>query len=143
MPVDESKKDLTHFDSLIKRGKPVEEAAEMAGVPIAEAHTRMADSRAHRAFDDDTLRIAAAEALYYGLDKLIEIARAPPMVTSRETTDEDGLKTTEKIEATNLDAAKALVRFALDARRQLGINKGIKPEDSEEPEDGGAWKLRT
>lgn len=89
---------------------------------MAEACDHLAAVRVDAVFDDDTLRSAAAEAMHHGLEKLIELSKAEPRVSSTTETCEMG-QSRSTIESTDLDAAKTLVKFALDARKLLGMKK--------------------
>lgn len=137
-----NEENLTSFHAKLRRGKSVEDAALEAGIPLEEAHTYLAKTRENVPFDDDSLRLAAAEAMSHGLGKLIEIATAPPRVT-KETHFEDGAMIGQaQTESTDLDAAKTLVRFALDARKMIGAKKGAPIDEALKDLFDSNWSLR-
>lgn len=133
-------KDWASLDRKIASGKTLEQAALEAGVTIQEAQSYLAERRVNAPFDDDSLRLVAAEALHHGVAKLIAAAQAGPRTASEKV--ETGATA---YESSDIDAAKALVRFALDAKKLIkGTSVTAKKEQKDlfDIADKGPWKLK-
>lgn len=109
------------LESKLSAGKSLERACEETGVDIEAAKVWLESQRSHRDFDDDTLRIAAAEALHHGISKLTKASSEDRRISS------ENLGATQTSWAdTDLEAAKVLLKFALDARKLLAVKRGVK-----------------
>ena len=109
--------DFGALEKKLSRGKSIELAAEESGVPLEHALTYLRGRSDTREFDDETLRLAAAEALHHGLDALIEASKIRNgRIGSVGDGDHGGVT---KFDHPDVDAGKALVSFALACRKLL------------------------
>lgn len=109
----------------IARGKSADQAAIECGLPLEDVHAALKEHRERVGeFDDHTLRMAAAEALSHGLSRLIKVANeepgAPEVITSD---DRKGKAMIVKVQRADVQAATALVRFALESRKLLKLSQ--------------------
>lgn len=134
----------------LRRGKTLEQAAEESGIELDKAKEWLEEQRKLACYDDDSLRLVAGEALRHGIDRLVKASREPERVGSTFTVDEEGGKSGINYALTDVDAAKALVKFALDARKML-VGKAVAKKIMDQPDlfDGvaasgsvGHWVFR-
>lgn len=119
-------RDWQSLESKLSRGLLLEQAVLETGIPLEEAKKWLEERRKNGEFDDSTLRIVAAEALYHGLEKLIKLANADKRISS-ESFGESG---STSFESVDLQAARTLVKTALDLTKILKSNKKA---DNEKP----------
>ncbi len=108
-------RDWPGFERKLGAGKLIEQAAEEAGIPLAEAVDWLAKNRSDTK-DEAALRILAAEALHHGITTLIELTkiRTGRVGTLTETCEMGG--TTTKFDHPDGAAARALVQAGLKLR---------------------------
>lgn len=150
-------RDWQGLESKLAKGKSLEQASIEMGIPIEEAQQHAKEKLGHTILDDLTLHLAAGKALQVGLEQLQRIAEAGPLKVKWSEGRGEGISQSETIAATDLDAAKALVRFSLDVRKILGDKgrtsektKGSGPKDlfdfstneTEGTLQSGPWKLK-
>lgn len=116
--VRDEKRDWEGLESKLSSGKLLEQAAIEAGIPIEEARTWLSARRDNHPYDDDTLRILAAESLVTGLHALMEIAKEREGRIKAE-----GGEFGRTFEFHDTDAAKALVQAGLKMKSLLGVTK--------------------
>jgi hypothetical protein len=109
---------------------PLEEAARQAGIPLGEVYQYVED----RSITIDTLnfelRLAGQRAIRKALTKLSKLATGGQRPTeTSETVKGDGYSelTTEKLTSDDLEAAKALAKFGIDALK-LARSGGAKDD---------------
>lgn len=122
--------DWQGLEKKLAAGKTLQTAAIECGIDLAFAEEYAKGRLKQSILDDVGLIESASVALQVGLQKLIDIANAPPMlknVTESEGSKEDGdfVSTSKTFEATDLDAAKALVKYAVDVRKLVGTKSGV------------------
>jgi uncharacterized protein (DUF1800 family) len=143
-----TKRDFSALEAKLARGKPLCLAAEEAGIPVEEAKEwldkrRLPDDQA----SGDQLALFADEAMAVALAALKDaIAEKNRAVMS---TERDGPSVfTSKEAVLDLDAAKALLRAAMDARRMLERRKTPQRKAQAVSEavqdlfDLGPWKVK-
>lgn len=138
--------DWASLERKLRRGKTLEQAAEEAGVDIAAATEYLAKKREHAAANgDDVLELAAAEAMHHGIQTLI---RATKEKDGRLVGEGYGEGRFDRKESVDIDAAKTLLKFSIDARRLLVQKKkpakdaaGAGQDDLFDREPGN-WDLK-
>ncbi len=113
----------------ISRGKLVEEAAAEAGIPLEEAQKWLEERRKSKVYDEDSLRLLSAQALYAGMQALIRHSRNHDGRVKVE-----GGEFGQTYQFDDVDAAKALVAAGIKIRTMLGAGKG-KPTPGEVIDD--------
>lgn len=123
------------LDRKIARGISIEEAAIQCGIPMEEVFAHVSELAAQVDTLNFELRRVGQGAIKNALDKLTKLASGDP----REGKD---------FESTDLEAAKALAKFGIDALR-LSRAGGVAKEgggDSGEQDlfdAANPWKLKT
>lgn len=120
----DKKPDFGALERKLSAGKPLSLAAEEAGMPLQEAEKWLEEQRYRAVYDDDALRLAAAEALHYGLTALIWASQQHDGRIGMSGDANHGGMTS--MQYPDNDAAKALLAFSLNARKML------RPKDKKE-----------
>lgn len=118
----------------ISRGIPLDEAAAQCGIPIGEVFQYVSSRMAQVDTLNFELRLIGQGAIKNALTKLTELAQ-------------DGAREGKDFESTDLEAAKTLAKFGIDALKLA--RAGLAPPKGDEPEktdlfDAAAnpWKLK-
>lgn len=112
------KRDWEGLERKLSTGFPLEEAARNAGIPLSECYLYIKEKEKEQKTLDFELKKAGQEALKVALTKLTELAKGRRRVSD----------VTEKMESTDLIAARELARTALAV---LKISTGkVTKEDS-------------
>lgn len=156
--------DWQRLESKLSLGIDLHQACLQLDIPFDDAKEYVERQLEDRCLDDWCLHKSAHAALQTGLEQLQRIAQAGPMETEFEDSEDiqdklsgdvTKIKKTKKVAATDLEAAKALVRFGLDARKLVGSmarktagNEAITKDlwDLAQESDGrvihGPWNLK-
>jgi hypothetical protein len=111
-------RDWRAFERKLAGGKLIEQAAEEAGIPVAEAVDWLAANR-KQLQDDEALRILAAEALSHGITTLIELTKIRDGRIGTETEREGKMAITTKFDHPDGSAARTLVQAGLKLRQMI------------------------
>lgn len=107
MTTEKKTEPIAALERKIAAGWTLEEAATAAGVDIAEARTWAQGRLDGGKLDGVALHLSAHDAITTGLEILKKIAKAGPRFGDPTST----------VHSTDLDAAKVLLRYGLDARK--------------------------
>lgn len=118
--------DWLGLDSKLARGQSIAAASEAMGIPLSDAEKYAEKQLKKTSLDDLALHKSAEQALKIGLEQLQRIAQAGPLETKFEEEEIDRetgyrSKNQKTISPTDLKAAEALLKFALDVRKLIGV----------------------
>lgn len=117
--------DFKSLELKIRRGKTLEQAAAEAGIDIAAA-TSYLEARREAAgkVGDDCLELNAAEAIHFGMKTLIAATKEKNRQVGERDSTEAGGSWSKTDAVIDIDAAKALLSFALNAKKLVLAKKG-------------------
>ncbi len=108
------------LEKKIRAGKGLEQAAEEAGLDIEAARSYLEGRRATAAaVGDDCLELNAAEAIHYGMKGLIGAVKERNRGVESSELGENGGLYKVKESVIDVEAAKALLAFALNAKKLI------------------------
>ncbi len=116
----------------ISRGISIEEAARQTGIPIDEVYIYVSNGLKQVDTLNFQLRLIGQGAIRNALTKLTELAAGTQRASETEETvmgDAGPERTVEKLRADDLDAAKALAKFGIDALKLAQSGKAPRDDD--------------
>jgi hypothetical protein len=145
--VDGPKREWQSLQKKISRGTPLEEAAAECGIPLEEVFQYITDRSAKVDTMNFELRMFAQGAVKNAMAKLSKLAEGEQRVRSQTDFDDEGKPVHSKtMGPDDLEAAKTLARFALDAlklARVGGAPRSDSPEDLfDKSADDNPWALK-
>jgi len=131
------------FERKLRRGKSIEDAATEAGIELDAAKEYLAKKRENAAsIDDDVLSLTAAEAMCHGMRTLIAATKDSERMASEGFGEGRYTSYTQ----TDIEAAKTLLKFALDARKLLAGKKkaeqAAKDQGQRDLFDNDPWEFK-
>lgn len=142
------RRDWEGLQRKISKGVGLEEAARQSGIPIEEVYQYITDRSSKVDTMNFELRMFAQGAVKNAMAKLQALSQGEQRVRNQTDFDDEGKPTHSKsFGPDDLEAAKTLARFALDALKIAKI--GAAPRDGEGADDlfdkaqsSNPWKLR-
>lgn len=124
----------------------MEDAAVQCGIPIEEVYQYVTDKMSQVDTLNWELRLKGQEALQHALKKLTKLAQGKQRISSQSESMGPGMNSSTGYAADDLEAAKALAKFGIDALKLANIGKAPKEKERDgQPdlfENADPWRLK-